>query len=1164
MLQRRNAGRGMVFWKGLVVTLVVAAGAVVFVRALADVPAAQVPLAGERGTAQAPPERPDDSLVELGAPRAWGAGVPVSPFSTVNLRNGNVLTALPLVSWDPIGPPVSFTLYHNSRARAGEPDHAAWGYDLGDGWSVSCGSHVNGTFGDDAVTVVWAGSRRDVFTLAGSVYEGPAGVHDVLAWDGGTSRWTLTTASQWRAIYDADGRLIFVEDSAGCQASIERDVENRIIYVASAADGLPGVGNNRLTFSYDGLGRLSSVRDPIDRTWTFEYEPGADGRLWKVHYPYDNYVDPSCVEFAYAPDSSRIQDITARDGKMWTYTYDAGRLVLVEDPPHDLGGSNFVRYTQAFAWPPLVVPAGQPLDVTYTDRRNYDWVVRLDCEGQMRRVTDPLGHSQSWEYDDDHNATSSTDELGHTWVSTYGPVGNVLTVTSPLATPQTWSLTWEQPDPTNRPNFWRVTQFTDPASHWVQYAYTDALDPTLATAVTEMADGQGNPEAVTTLEYYDDSAEQQHARGQLGQVIDANNVYHTFHYDVHGYLTKNEDGLAQPSRDVWPMTISNPGGNGTIVYGGIGQPTGSTAENGQTGQTGYDVNLCDIYCVVMLKSSNPFTRLGGLSSPELPPLTECFDEAEYDVVGRLERIGKCAPWSEAGSFRRHDPEYDDLGRIESCVVESGVGGDWQVNRESHVLDHDPDGRPLSVQGPDGQVTEYTVSGVPGYDALGRPKTVTRGGMSATFVYDDASRLERIEYANGTKVVQHYDDANRLEWIEQRGLLDVVLLSIDYDWNTNNTLASRTEVDYTAQPTETAVVTFGYDDRDQLISETRVVNSTTTYDIAYEYDQLGNRTEKQDYVAGTKTCYVYDTNWNADTQTWDAGLCFEPDPPEYDTRNNRLLEYREYTGGDPWTLTRSVRYTYYKMGHVSNITIKDEGVGAEYDWYRDLAFYYTTAGRLWRTVEDRWHENLQGEPVDYAKLSAKEFYYDDARARYLTRDVDPDTWATIGDWLWTDYAGMLPYGDFTTDANHAISEDKRYLSESGARVEQTVSTAATRYLHGDLLDSTMLATDAGGTAVSAVSYTAFGEPIGDPSQLDTRYQYAGGWGYESDLLTLSGAPNTAPITLQHVGERWYQPNVGRFVQRDLIGLSGGLNVYTYTQNRPTDGVDPFGLMSLQPR
>ena len=248
-----------------------------------------------------------------------------------------------------------------------------------------------------------------------------------------------------------------------------------------------------------------------------------------------------------------------------------------------------------------------------------------------------------------------------------------------------------------------------------------------------------------------------------------------------------------------------------------------------------------------------------------------------------------------------------------------------------------------------------------------------------------------------------------------------------------------------------------------------------------------------------------------------------------------------------------------MGHVSNITVKDEGVGAEYDWYRDLAFYYTTAGRLWRVLWDRWALDGQEQVADYEKLSAKEFYYDNARARYLARDVDPNNdWQPIGDWRWTDYAGMQPYGDFTTDANHAISEDKRYLSESGARVEQTVSTAATRYLHGDLLDSTMLATDAGGTAVSAVSYTAFGEPIGDPSQLGTRYGYAGGWGYESDLLTLGGAPNTAPISLQHVGARWYQPNIGRFVQRDPIGFLGGLNLYGYCIDNPLSAIDPSGL------
>ncbi|HUU95179.1 MAG TPA: RHS repeat-associated core domain-containing protein [Phycisphaerae bacterium] len=95
-------------------------------------------------------------------------------------------------------------------------------------------------------------------------------------------------------------------------------------------------------------------------------------------------------------------------------------------------------------------------------------------------------------------------------------------------------------------------------------------------------------------------------------------------------------------------------------------------------------------------------------------------------------------------------------------------------------------------------------------------------------------------------------------------------------------------------------------------------------------------------------------------------------------------------------------------------------------------------------------------------------------------------------------------------------------------------------------------------MSAVSYTAFGQVIGTAP--DTRYQYAGGWGYESGLLVLAGAPGTAPITLQHVGHRWYDPSLGRFIQRDPIGIFGGLNGYAYCANNPLSWVDPSGLLS----
>ncbi len=164
-------------------------------------------------------------------------------------------------------------------------------------------------------------------------------------------------------------------------------------------------------------------------------------------------------------------------------------------------------------------------------------------------------------------------------------------------------------------------------------------------------------------------------------------------------------------------------------------------------------------------------------------------------------------------------------------------------------------------------------------------------------------------------------------------------------------------------------------------------------------------------------------------------------------------------------------------------------------------------------------------------------------------------------------GEMPYGDFDmlltdNDPNYDLQVDEqlRYLTASGINAQQTVvdPNTITRYFHGDLIDSTMLTTDPNSAATASLAYTAFGEPIGDPNELNTRYQYADGYGYESDLLTLDGVPGSAPITLQHVGARWYQPDIGRFVQRDLIGIRGGFNLYLYCVNNPLTCIDPAGL------
>ncbi|MBN1510487.1 MAG: RHS repeat-associated core domain-containing protein [Phycisphaerae bacterium] len=80
---------------------------------------------------------------------------------------------------------------------------------------------------------------------------------------------------------------------------------------------------------------------------------------------------------------------------------------------------------------------------------------------------------------------------------------------------------------------------------------------------------------------------------------------------------------------------------------------------------------------------------------------------------------------------------------------------------------------------------------------------------------------------------------------------------------------------------------------------------------------------------------------------------------------------------------------------------------------------------------------------------------------------------------------------------------------------------------------------------------------------------GVWGYqEHDADGLSGpdnilgSPPTGPaigevFPFLHVGARHYDPSTGRFLQRDPIGIRGGLNVYAYCMNNPVRSTDPSG-------
>src|SRR6187402_2390780 len=75
--------------------------------------------------------------------------------------------------------------------------------------------------------------------------------------------------------------------------------------------------------------------------------------------------------------------------------------------------------------------------------------------------------------------------------------------------------------------------------------------------------------------------------------------------------------------------------------------------------------------------------------------------------------------------------------------------------------------------------------------------------------------------------------------------------------------------------------------------------------------------------------------------------------------------------------------------------------------------------------------------------------------------------------------------------------------------------------------------------------------GVPASHDNPSDFGGQYGYYTDLGT----------GLLLLGHRYYDPGTGRFINRDPIGYSGGVNQYRYAGNNPINDSDLSRFYSL---
>ena len=130
------------------------------------------------------------------------------------------------------------------------------------------------------------------------------------------------------------------------------------------------------------------------------------------------------------------------------------------------------------------------------------------------------------------------------------------------------------------------------------------------------------------------------------------------------------------------------------------------------------------------------------------------------------------------------------------------------------------------------------------DGLIKSITYPGGNIVTTYIYDNAKRITKLETKNGSNVLKtysyKYDDVGNITSVSGSE-------SAVYTYDELNRLKTATENGYT--------VTYEYDNRNNLISETRDDGYVKTYEYSGD-NRLTKTTEN-----GTETLYEYDLNGN---------------------------------------------------------------------------------------------------------------------------------------------------------------------------------------------------------------------------------------------------------------------------------------------------------------
>ena len=341
------------------------------------------------------------------------------------------------------------------------------------------------------------------------------------------------------------------------------------------------------------------------------------------------------------------------------------------------------------------------------------------------------------------------------------------------------------------------------------------------------------------------------------------------------------------------------------------------------------------------------------------------------------------------------------------------------------------------------------------------------------------------------------------------------------------------------------------------------SGTNKYRTAYVYNNRGETNSITHYKSGDlyKLEYIRDGASNPLQIAFSGSEFDEP----YTSANKVRYEYdtidrltKEDWGYGSWTSVNSTTWAYDWVGNRNPSTYSynqvdelEAGNGYVYDMLGNLEYkpsssayprtrYYYNADNLLNKVDD---------VVDAETTNTTNITWDADQQR-LKLERGSDTWEMIYDPTADVPAVLL--------AKNYVSSNTSYMynvRELGGELLASFDAAGTPniyYYHLDNLGSSVLVTNGSGTVSDSFTYGAWGAVLNTPANNQKPYQYVGILGYYKH----NSAQGTALEDLMQLGVRSYDPQTGRFTQRDPI--KNGIDLYVYGGNAPLQNADPSGL------